>query len=59
MPAEAGGRIYLAKDSLSSRDRVRAMYPEFAQWAKEIAKADPAGIYKTDLIRRLGLREQI
>ncbi len=54
--AAAGGRIYLAKDSLSSKDRVRAMYPEFETWAKEVAKVDPKGIYKTDLIRRLGLR---
>jgi decaprenylphospho-beta-D-ribofuranose 2-oxidase len=55
--AEAGGRIYLAKDSLSSKDRVRDMYPEYAQWAAEVAKADPKGVFVTDLVRRLGLRE--
>ncbi|KMW59531.1 L-fuco-beta-pyranose dehydrogenase [Candidatus Rhodobacter oscarellae] len=55
--AEAGGRIYLAKDSLSSRQRVRAMYPEFQAWAAQIAKADPEGDFATDLVRRLGLRE--
>lgn len=55
--AAAGGRIYLAKDSLSSAERVRAMYPEYSRWATEIAKADPTGALATDLIRRLGLRD--
>jgi len=57
--AEAKGRIYLAKDSLSSRDRVRAMYPEFDKWAAEVAKADPDGALATDMVRRLGLRDEI
>jgi len=55
--AEAQGRIYLAKDSLSSRERVRAMYPEYELWAAEVAKADPDGAFATDMIRRLGLRD--
>jgi len=55
--ASAGGRIYLAKDALSSRERVRTMYPDYAAWATEVAKADPHGAYITDLVRRLGLRE--
>ncbi|MEL7114840.1 MAG: FAD-binding oxidoreductase [Pseudomonadota bacterium] len=55
--AEAKGRIYLAKDSLSSKDRVRAMYPEFDAWAKVVADADPTGAYATDLVRRLRLRD--
>ena len=55
--AEAGGRIYFAKDALSSREQVRAMYPEYADWAAQVAKADPKGAMITDLVRRLGLRD--
>jgi decaprenylphospho-beta-D-ribofuranose 2-oxidase len=55
--AEAGGRIYLAKDALTSRDKVRAMYPDYTDWAAEVAKADPKGALITDLVRRLGLRD--
>ena len=54
--AEAEGRIYLAKDSLSGPERVRAMYPEHADWLKIVTKADPDGSYATDLVRRLKLR---
>lgn len=57
MTLEAGGRIYLAKDSLASAEAVRAMYPERAAWAKAVAKHDPEGAMSTDLVRRLGLRE--
>jgi len=55
--AEAGGRIYLAKDALTSRDKVRAMYLDYNDWATEVAKADPKGALITDLVRRLGLRD--
>ena len=54
--ASAGGRIYLAKDALSSPDRVKAMYPEYADWLKIVKKADPDGHFVTDLVRRLELR---
>ncbi len=59
LTAKAGGRIYLAKDALLSGDKVRAMYPEWADWAKAAAKADPDGALATDLVRRLGLRDGI
>jgi decaprenylphospho-beta-D-ribofuranose 2-oxidase len=55
--AEAGGRIYLAKDSLSGPQSVRAMYPEHESWLKAVEKADPDQAYATDLIRRLKLRD--
>lgn len=54
--AEAGGRVYLAKDSLADAATVAAMYPERAAWAKAVAKIDPAGALETDLTRRLKLR---
>jgi len=51
----AGGRIYLAKDSLSKGNVVRAMYPNHAEWAEAVNAADPDGVLATDLIRRLDL----
>lgn len=55
--AEAGGRIYLAKDALSGPDSVRAMYPEHREWQEAVAKADPEQAYSTDIVRRLKLRD--
>ena len=55
--AQAGGRIYLAKDALSGPETVRAMYPEHAEWQQAVAKADPDQAYLTDLVRRLKLRD--
>lgn len=52
----AGGRIYLAKDALSSGPAIKAMYPDHSKWANAAAKADPTGALHTDLIRRLNLR---
>jgi decaprenylphospho-beta-D-ribofuranose 2-oxidase len=57
MTEDAGGRIYLAKDSLLSPDRVRQMYPDLADWQKLVKKADPEGRLQTDLVKRLKLRE--
>ena len=53
----AGGRIYLAKDSLATADLVHKMYPELKDFAREVQKADPEGHYATDMVRRLELRE--
>ncbi|MBS9718692.1 FAD-dependent oxidoreductase [Pseudohalocynthiibacter aestuariivivens] len=52
----AGGRLYLAKDSLATGARIKSMYPEHAAWVDEVEKADPEGQFATDLIRRLDLR---
>jgi decaprenylphospho-beta-D-ribofuranose 2-oxidase len=57
MTAEAGGRLYLAKDALAGPARIRAMYPEHGAWLDAVRKADPDGLYVTDLVRRLNLRE--
>jgi decaprenylphospho-beta-D-ribofuranose 2-oxidase len=56
MVAEAGGRLYLAKDSLAGGDMIKGMYPEWTDWAAEAAKADPQGALITDMVRRLELR---
>jgi len=52
----AGGRIYFAKDALSSGDAITSMYPEHPKWAAQAAKADPDGLLQTDMTRRLNLR---
>ncbi|MEM1064064.1 MAG: FAD-binding oxidoreductase [Pseudomonadota bacterium] len=53
---EAGGRIYLAKDSLAGAGAAQAMYPDHKKWAQICAKHDPDGALQTDLMRRLNLR---
>ncbi len=57
MTAEAGGRIYFAKDALAGPERVRAMYPEHGKWLKAVTRADPDAALVTDLVRRLKLRD--
>ncbi|MDQ2092044.1 FAD-binding oxidoreductase [Marimonas arenosa] len=54
--AQAGGRIYLAKDSLADGATIKAMYPDWTKWQAEADKADPERLLETDLIRRLDLR---
>ncbi|WP_172296467.1 FAD-binding oxidoreductase [Pseudoruegeria sp. HB172150] len=57
MTADAGGRIYFAKDALCGADRIQQMYPDLDAWRAEVAKHDPEGRMITDLVRRLKLRE--
>ncbi|AKS45302.1 decaprenylphospho-beta-D-ribofuranose 2-oxidase [Octadecabacter temperatus] len=52
----AGGRLYLAKDALSTGAAIKSMYPEHSNWARAVAKADPEGQLQTDMTRRLDLR---
>lgn len=56
MAANAGGRIYLAKDSLSSGQRVKSTYPDWSKWRDAAEKADPDHALETGLVRRLNLR---
>lgn len=56
MTLEAGGRIYLAKDSLAAPGHLAAMYPELDRFRSLADEADPAGRFVTDLARRLELR---
>ncbi|MFC3994970.1 FAD-binding protein [Nocardiopsis sediminis] len=53
--AEAGGRIYLAKDSRANATDVHAMYPRLPEWQATRSRADPDGILTSDLARRLEL----
>ena len=52
----AGGRIYLAKDSLAQGRTIRAMYPDVEAFAEVANKVDPERVFETDLVKRLGLR---
>ena len=52
---EAGGRVYLAKDSRVPPDVLAEMYPRLPEFRKLRADLDPAGVLASDLSRRLGL----
>jgi decaprenylphospho-beta-D-ribofuranose 2-oxidase len=59
MTAEAGGRVYFAKDATLDASHVGAMYPELAEFASITNKIDPDGHYETDLTRRLKIRKAV
>ena len=52
---EAGGRVYLAKDSRVSAGALAGMYPRLEEFRKMRAEIDPAGVLASDLSRRLCL----
>jgi decaprenylphospho-beta-D-ribofuranose 2-oxidase len=51
----AGGRLYLAKESRTSADTLQRMYPRIDEWRKVRAAVDPAGLFCSDMARRLSL----
>ena len=55
MVLEAGGRVYLGKDSFLDAATFRAMYPELNRWLATKAKYDPNGVFTSDMGRRVGL----
>jgi len=52
----AGGRVYLAKDSLATAEMIAEMYDERAAFAAIAHAADPEHLLETDMVRRLDLR---
>jgi decaprenylphospho-beta-D-ribofuranose 2-oxidase len=52
---EHGGRVYLTKDVRLRRDLLEAMYPDLDRFREQRMLADPDGILRSDLGRRLGL----
>jgi decaprenylphospho-beta-D-ribofuranose 2-oxidase len=51
--AEAGGRVYLAKDVRLRDTAFAAMYPRLEEWRQTQARLDPEGRMRGDLARRL------
>lgn len=52
---EAGGRLYLAKDSRLRPELLPAMYPRLHEWAAVKERVDPKGLMCSDLGHRLRL----
>jgi decaprenylphospho-beta-D-ribofuranose 2-oxidase len=55
MVLDAGGRVYLGKDSYLEPAMFRAMYPEADRWLELKRRYDPSGTFTSNLARRLGL----
>ena len=51
----AGGRLYTAKDSRTTPKTFAAMYPRLDEWLTIRAEVDPAGVFRSDMSRRLQL----
>jgi len=55
---QAGGRVYLSKDSRLTPETLQAMYPRLEEWRSLAADLDPQGRMASDLSRRVGLRSR-
>ncbi|HEY8624971.1 MAG TPA: FAD-binding oxidoreductase [Solirubrobacteraceae bacterium] len=53
--AAAGGRVYLTKDARMRPEALAAMYPRLRDWREIRDRADPNGLWRSDLGLRTGL----
>jgi decaprenylphospho-beta-D-ribofuranose 2-oxidase len=53
--AEAGGRVYLAKDGRLRADALATMYPRLQEWRAVRDRVDPQGRWLSDLGLRTGM----
>ena len=53
MVVDAGGRIYLAKDSRQSSDIFKKSYPRIKEWLKIKKELDPNEIFMSDSFKRI------
>jgi decaprenylphospho-beta-D-ribofuranose 2-oxidase len=53
--ADAGGRVYFAKDSRVRPELVPVMYPQLDRLREVRARVDPSNVLQSDLARRIGL----
>jgi decaprenylphospho-beta-D-ribofuranose 2-oxidase len=53
--ADAGGRIFLAKDACVRPDVLPSMYPGLERWRETRARYDPDAIMRSDLAERVSL----
>ncbi len=51
-----GGRLYLAKDAVTTADAIAAMYPRLGEFRELCARLDPRGRLSSTMARRLRLR---
>jgi decaprenylphospho-beta-D-ribofuranose 2-oxidase len=55
MVADAGGRVYLAKDVVVNADLIPQMYPRLETWRRTQSRLDPDRRMTSALAQRLGL----